>query len=121
VKGTLCKNLQWIQRVFVVFAPFWLVSFWGFRGDTGAVIAAFDMPIARENGCETANIGKNLFKRLSLEQLTLNQRVQGSSPCTPINIINDLRDDVPTSLARIQFPSDPASDLSPRSHSGWHQ
>ena len=43
-----------------------------------------------------------------------NQRVQGSSPCAPTNIINNLRDGEPTGLARIQFPSDPASDLSPR-------
>ncbi|MGA8652665.1 MAG: hypothetical protein WB677_18990, partial [Xanthobacteraceae bacterium] len=73
MKGTVCKNLQWIQRRFVAFASFWLVLFWGFRGDTGAVIAAFDMPIAAENGCETAIISKNLFERLcALEQPTLN-------------------------------------------------
>jgi hypothetical protein len=45
VKGTLCKNLQSIQHTSVAFALFWLVLFWGFRGDTGAVVAAFDSPL----------------------------------------------------------------------------
>jgi hypothetical protein len=37
VKGTLCGKVQRFQCAFVAFAPFWLVLFWGFRGDTGAV------------------------------------------------------------------------------------
>ncbi len=31
--------------MFVTFAPLWLVLIWGFRGDTGAVVAAFDSPL----------------------------------------------------------------------------
>jgi hypothetical protein len=59
VKGTLCENLQLIQRRFVAFAPFWLVLFWGFRGDTGTVVAAFGLGTRMRNGQRRA--AKNLF------------------------------------------------------------
>jgi hypothetical protein len=69
--------------------------------------------IQQNQGCF---IGDLIFAETpaSLEQLTLNQRVQGSSPCAPTNNINDIRDDVTVSRARNQFLSDPASDLSRR-------
>ena len=51
---------------------------------------------------------------IKLDVPTLNQRVQGSSPCAPTNRINHLRNEEPPTGREIQFPSDQASDLSPR-------
>ena len=61
--------------------------------------------------------GSNILSEWTLifqgNHTPLNQRVQGSSPCAPTSKINNLLDDLPANLARIQFLSDPASDLSP--------
>jgi hypothetical protein len=47
-----------------------------------------------------------------VEQLTLNQRVQGSNPCAPTNEINDLRD-FGGSLGLTLFGADTGMSLTP--------
>ena len=81
-----------VRRLRPVLAGFVL----GFPGRYRGGRRGVRQPIARDHECERANIcaAKNLFNAYApLEQLTLNQRVQGSSPCAPTKPINVLGQD----------------------------
>ena len=81
VKGTLCKKTSMVQRRFVAFVSLRLVLFGGFRGDVGAVHQVFKS--SRLTNTDAKYRCGIRPTRMALEQLTLNQRVQGSSPCAP--------------------------------------
>jgi hypothetical protein len=60
-----------------------------------------------------AQLGKFSWN-INTRRMSLNQRVPGLSPGAPTSKINHLDDNVLASQGRIQFLSDPASDLSLR-------
>ena len=103
VKGTLCENRQLIQRTLVTFPPGRHDSFRRFRGRKRAVVVAFRQPLARNMGTKYPRSKVSVNAHAKLKQLTLNQRVQGSSPCAPTNNISYLRGQRAPSPVRNNF------------------